>query len=114
MKKIKYKYRTLSDKLTMLYPLVKNYKKSYHENRKFLKIKNEKSYLHHEKSYLHQMELAVAFLIFYQVKKAYKYFYLKEIRKRKYIKKPKCKNFSIKLKNNRYTLDSLFSKLYFQ
>ena len=107
MKKIKYKYRTLSDKLTMLYPLVKNYKKSYHENRKFLKIKNEKSYLH-------QMELAVAFLIFYQVKKAYKYFYLKEIRKRKYIKKPKCKNFSIKLKNNRYTLDSLFSKLYFQ
>lgn len=107
MKKIKYKYRTLSDKLTMLYPLVKNYKKSYHENRKFLKIKNEKSYLH-------QMELAVAFLIFYQVKKAYKYFYLKEIRKRKYIKKPKYKNFSIKLKNNRYTLDSLFSKLYFQ
>ena len=107
MKKIKYKYRTLSDKLTMLYPLVKNYKKSYHENRKFLKIKNKNSYLH-------QMKLAVAFLIFYQVKKAYKYFYLKEIRKRKYIKKPKYKNFSIKLKNNRYTLDSLFSKLYFQ
>ena len=107
MKKIKYKYRTLSDKLTMLYPLVKNYKKNYHENRKFLKIKNKNSYLH-------QMELAVAFLIFYQVKKAYKYFYLKEIRKRKYIKKPKYKNFSIKLKNNRYTLDSLFSKLYFQ
>ena len=39
MRKIKYKYRTLSDKLTMLYPLVKSYKKSYHENRKFLKIK---------------------------------------------------------------------------
>ena len=107
MRKIKYKYRTLSDKLTMLYPLVKSYKKSYHKNRKFLKIKNENSYLH-------QMELIVAFLIFYQVKKAYKYFYLKEICKRKNIKKPKYKSFSVKIKNTHFTLGSLFSKLYSQ
>lgn len=104
MKKIK--YRILSDKLTMLYPIVKYRKKNYSKGKKFLKIKNKKSLMH-------QMELAVAFLSFYQVKKAYKYFYLKEICKRKHIKKPKYKNFSVKIKNNRYTLDSLFSKLYF-
>lgn len=107
MKKIK--HRKMPSELTMLYPLKRAYRRAYYKVAQDLRI--EKKLKLKIQSY-RKIELAVAFLNFYYVKKAYIFFYQKKVLKRKNIKKPKYTKLKTKVKKLSYTKNELLNILF--
>lgn len=107
MKKLKYKYRKLSNKITILKKLKKEEKNIFYKKKRIFSIKKN---LRKENLLMRKMDLAVAFLEFYSVKQNYKYSFLKEFYKKK-VKKPKFKKLTIKINRKSYTKNSILKFL---
>lgn len=97
----------MPSELTMLYPLKRAYRRAYYKVALDLRIEKKLKIQSYRK-----IELAVAFLNFYYVKKAYIYFYQKKVLKRKNIKKPKYTKLKTKVKKLSYTKNELLNILF--
>ncbi|WP_427043164.1 hypothetical protein HUW86_09570 [Fusobacterium sp. SB021] len=107
MKKIK--YRNIVSETVILQQLKNSCRKTYCKTARTIRIEKKSK----RKIQLYKkIDLAVAFLNFYNVKRGYKYFYQQKILKRKNIKKPKYKKMNVKIKRHSYTREELLNIIF--